>query len=130
MFGKKRGHRRTGSKTLGSAGETLFFAFLLAMGSVFLIVLLAKWVVPEWRANHEFIEAPALVLDKRIAKYRDSDDKQVFRPEAKIRYQVDDQTYEPWTYDIARAWLGSRDDAQAMLDRIETGANIFAGTIP
>src|SRR5437868_13174615 len=112
MFGKKRGHRRTGSKTLASAGEALFFTFLLAMGTVFLIVLLAKWVVPEWRANHEFIEQPAVVLDKRIAEDRDSDGKEVFRPEAKIRYELGNQTLEAWTYDIARAWLSSREDAQ------------------
>jgi hypothetical protein len=125
MFGKKRGHRRTGSKTLGSAGEALFFAFLLAMGTAFLVVLLTKWVVPEWRANHEFIEKPAVVLETRIAEDSDTDGKPVFRPEAKIRYQIDDRVYEPWTYDIARAWLSSRDDAQAMLDRIEVGREYF-----
>ncbi len=125
LFGKKRGHRRTGSKALATAGESLFFAFLLAIGSVFLVVLLAKWVVPEWRANHEFIEQAAIVLDKRIAEDRDSDGKLVFRPEARIEYEVNNRQLQTWTYDVARAWLSSREDAQRMLDRIDVGREYY-----
>ena len=31
-YGKKRGHRRTGSPALGSVGEAVFFAVLLLLG--------------------------------------------------------------------------------------------------
>jgi hypothetical protein len=61
MFGKKRGHRRTGSKVLASAGEALFFAVLLGTGAGFFVLMLAKMVVPEWRAEHDFIETTATV---------------------------------------------------------------------
>lgn len=59
MYGKKRGHRRTGSRTWGSAGEALFFGFFLLLGSVFLAGLFHMLVVPEWRVNHNFVETRA-----------------------------------------------------------------------
>jgi hypothetical protein len=125
MFGKKRGHRRTGSKTFGSAGEAVFFFFLVAMGTAFLATLLAKWVIPEWRANHEFIEQPARVLDKRVAEEFDSDGKPVYRPDVQVRFEADGAVRECWTYDIARAWQSNKDDAQALLDRVEVGREYF-----
>ena len=66
MFGKKRGHRRTGSNTWGSLGEAAVFAVFLALGTLFLILLLRMPVLPEWRANHDFLQTTATVLDKRV----------------------------------------------------------------
>ncbi len=62
MYGKKRGHRRTGSKIWASLGEALFFAFFLVAGSFFLVVLWATVVRPEWRVNHEFRETEGEVV--------------------------------------------------------------------
>ncbi len=121
IFGKKRGHRRTGSKTWGSAGEALFFTFLLAVGTAFLVLLLVKLVVPEWRANHEFLEQTALALEKRLAADEDDDGHPIYRPEVKIRYTLDGRDYERWTYDITRAYGSGRDEMQALVDRIEIG---------
>ena len=63
MYGKKRGHRRTGSSAWGSLGEAAVFAFFLALGTVFLVLLLKMPVLPEWRANHEFVETTGAVLE-------------------------------------------------------------------
>src|SRR5262249_22518213 len=118
MFGQKRGHRRTGSKLLGSAGEALFLAILLGMGTAFLLLLLVKMVVPEWRANHEFLETTATVLKTRLGERTDGDGRQEFRPEVLIQYQVGGETHEVWTYDIICAYSAGRDEKQAALDRI------------
>lgn len=122
MFGKKRGHRRSGSKALGSAGEALFFAFLLGMGTAFLILLLVRWIVPEWRANHDFVQHYATVLDKHISYEKDADGQALFRPEVKIRVELDGQEpLETWTYDVGRTSYHRAEDAQALLDKIKVG---------
>jgi hypothetical protein len=121
LFTKKRGHRRTGSKTLASAGEILFFGFVFVIGAVFLTLLLAKLVLPEWRANHEFVETTATVLDKRIEEQTNRGRNLTFRPEVQIRYQVNGENFEIWTYDITGAYSSGRDDKQTLLDRLQVG---------
>ena len=121
MFGKKRGHRHTGSKALGSAGEALFFALMLAAGTAFLVLLLAKKVVPEWRANHEFQQLTASALDKRVGETRDGDGNAVYRPEVKIRYELDGDPYEIWTYDVTGTWSNNFDDVESLVDQIQIG---------
>jgi hypothetical protein len=119
MFGKKRGHRHTGSKTLRSAGEALFFALLLILGAAFLFLLLSRTVIPEWRANHEFVETTAVVLDKRVEQRSDRDGNPVFAPKARIHYeQAPDDV---WTYDIAGTTFSNAADAQGRLDRLTIG---------
>ncbi len=50
-YGKKRGHRRTGSPKLGSVGEAAFFAALLLLGCGGLVWLCSAFVLPQWRVN-------------------------------------------------------------------------------
>ncbi len=47
-YGKKRGHRRTGSPALASLGEAAFFAVLLLLGG-WLMLRFVNLVVPDWR---------------------------------------------------------------------------------
>ncbi|HZZ27554.1 MAG TPA: DUF3592 domain-containing protein [Pirellulales bacterium] len=119
MFGKKRGHRRTGSKTLRNVGEVVFFALLLTMGTAFLVLLLARKVIPEWRANHEFLETTATILEKRIEHRHDPDGNLLYVPKAKIQY--DQSPDDIWTYDIASTSTSHEADAQSLLDRYEIG---------
>jgi hypothetical protein len=121
LFTKKRGHRRTGSKTLASAGEILFFGFVFVMGAVFLTLLLVKLVLPEWRANHEFVETTAKLLGKEVEPSADNNRAQTYRPRALISYQVEGKEYETWTYDITGSYNSGRDDAEAQLDRLQVG---------
>src|SRR5579872_3406139 len=99
MYGKKRGHRRTGSSALGSLGEAAVFAFFLVLGAVFLVLLLRMPVLPEWRANHEFVQTTCSVLDKRVGEKAGAGGSS-FRPELQIHYNVGNRAYEIWTYDI------------------------------
>ena len=87
MYGKKRGNRRTGSNTWGSLGEAAVFAFFLALGSVFLVLLLRMPVLPEWRANHDFVRTKGRVLDKRVAAKVDLDGAS-YRAEIKVGYDA------------------------------------------
>jgi hypothetical protein len=127
LYQKKRGHRRTGSRTLGSLGEALFFALFLAMGSVFLAVVLYKWVVPEWRVNHEFVPHTCKVLNKRIAE-KDSEDGPVYRAEVNIEYQIGGVVHDDiWTYSVENLsdiYSAGKDEKQAILDRFPIGAEV------
>ena len=126
IYEKKRGHRRTGSSKLGAAGEAAFFAVLLAAGAGVMAGLLYGMVLPEWRANHEFVEHTCVVLDKRIAERENQDDR-LYRPEIKVRYTVDGRPLTAWTYDIATAgnaansYFAERERAAAVLDRFTRG---------
>jgi hypothetical protein len=118
MYGKKRGHRRTGSSAWGSLGEAAVFAFFLALGTVFLVLLLKMPVLPEWRANHEFAETTGAVLQKRVMPNLEGTS---YRAEILVRYTVGDRQYEYWTYDITFnspwAYSSNYDLRQAEIDR-------------
>ena len=45
VWEKKRGHRHTGSRLVGSAGEALFFGLLFVLGSVCLASVITSQVV-------------------------------------------------------------------------------------
>jgi hypothetical protein len=120
-YGKKRGHRRTGSPVLGRAGEAIFWAVLLLLGTGGIVVLLMQFVVPEWRVNHEFVATTCKVLDKRIGE-RKSEDGPLFRPEIRIEYEAGGTTYRDWHYDIHQhkldgGYFSKRDSAQNILDQ-------------
>jgi hypothetical protein len=138
-YGKKRGHRRTGSPALGSMGEAAFSGVMLLLGCCGLIWMLAEYVVPEWRANHEFIETDCRVDATRVGEHDFGDGDVLFRPEIQIRYEVDGVEYRGWHYDIWHdncellkprllssresdlrdSYKYSREDAQAVLDGFE-----------
>jgi hypothetical protein len=124
LYQKKRGHRRTGSRTLGSIGEALFFSAFFVLGCAFLGLILYKLVIPEWRVNHEFLPHTCKVLDKRIAE-SNGDNGPTYRAEIKVEYQVGGERYESWAYSIENlsdVYSSGKDDKQAVLDRFTIDA--------
>ncbi|MEX0939011.1 MAG: DUF3592 domain-containing protein [Pirellulales bacterium] len=119
-YGKKRGERRTGSKRLGSYGEALFFLCVLAMGAAGLYVMLAEWILPEWRANQHFAEAECTVLGTRVGT-RQVDNGIQYYPEVWIRYRAQSQQREAWTYKLAPVYVGDRPAAEALIEGFEVG---------
>ncbi len=122
-YGKKRGHRRTGSSTLGSMGEAIFWAVLLLLGCGGSVLLVLNFVMPEWRVNHEFRETTCKVLAKRISE-KPGEDGPLYRPDIEIEYEADGATYSGWRYDIHRynldgGYSAGRENAQAALDRFD-----------
>jgi len=125
-YGKKRGDRRTGSHTLGSAADALFYAIFLLIGCGGLAALIVFLVVPEWRVNNEFVECTCTVTDRQIAE-KEGDDGKLYRAEIEIEYEVGGVTHVKRTYDSATAWdrpgsyAGDREAAQQILDQFVVG---------
>jgi hypothetical protein len=132
-YEKKRGHRRTGSRTLGSLGEAAFFAVLLVLGSAGILLGILWLVIPEWRVNHGFVQTTCVVEDAKLGQkpLQETDAltpaTTLFRPEVKIEYQVHGKTYRPITYDIhtaydqSNSYSSDRDEAEAALQAFVKG---------
>jgi Protein of unknown function (DUF3592) len=101
-------------------GEAAVFAFFLALGTVFLVLLLRMPVLPEWRANHDFVRTTGAVLKKRVMPNAEGTS---YRAEIFVRYTVGDRQYQRWTYDVTFdspwAYSSNRDLRQAEIDRFE-----------
>ncbi len=90
---------------------------------VAIVLGIAGLIVPEWRANHDFVANTCQIIERRIVP--EPSDKGLYRPEIKISYKVADKTYSLYTFDIhyfdARHLRVSRDEAQAAIDRFADG---------
>jgi hypothetical protein len=124
MYGKKRGNRRTGSKALASVGEAAAYLFFLVLGTGFMVLLVRMPVLPEWRANHDFIETTGTVKAVQISQPLDGSHTG-FRAAVLVQYNASGQTRQHWTYDISfdTAWAYSSDRhaQQALIDRFTPG---------
>jgi hypothetical protein len=124
MYGKKRGNRRTGSKALASVGEAAAFLFFLVLGTWFMVLLVRMPVLPEWRANHDFVETTGVVKSVKVGQPFDSS-QTGYRAEVQIEYVAGGQTRRNSTYDIGfdTPWAYSSDRAgqQALIGRFELG---------
>jgi hypothetical protein len=119
-YQKKRGNRRTGSRTLGSIGEALFFAFFLLIGGIVLTVMLSTLVIPEWQVNHEFVEHNCKVMGRRLDEKEDKGGM-LYRPEFQIEYTVNGVVYRPWTYTISNPYSSGKESQQAILTKFSVG---------
>ncbi|MEN6457768.1 MAG: hypothetical protein ABFC63_02460 [Thermoguttaceae bacterium] len=120
-YGKKRGHRRTGSPTLGGVGEAAFFAAFLLLGVGGFAWLFSTFVLPEWRVNHEFVPSTCKVLDKSIIEKPDKEGT-LYGPVLKIEYSVADAkgpVQAESHYDVHEAYSSSQDGAKAILDKFQ-----------
>jgi len=124
MYGKKRGHRRTGSQRLASLGEALVSGFFLALGLWLTIVLLRMPVLPEWRANHDFVQSTGVVTDKKVFSVEEGDHLR-YRAGVQVRYSVGSEAREQWTYDIkfgsSYSLANDRPSRLALLEPFEKG---------
>jgi hypothetical protein len=124
-YEKKRGNRRTGSPIWGRIGEAAGFAVLLVAGCVWTIYMLTDVVLPDWRANHEFVETTCKVLNKKIGEKDYREDGILYRPEFQIEYEADGGHYCDWRYNIdwhfneRKSYSSGRENAQAVLDCFE-----------
>lgn len=117
---KKRGNRSTGSKAWGKAMEAGLSAAFLAAGCIALVVVLVQVVVPEWRANHQFVERECVVLEARLGK-QDGGDGALYRPEIRIEYTVDGEKYVVWTYAVRGGYSADRAAVQEIVRSYQAG---------
>ncbi len=124
MYGKKRGNRRTGSKALASFGEAAVFAFFLALGTTFMVLLIRMPVLPEWRANHDFVETRGTVTGVQVSRSTE-EGQSGYRAAVQIKYMAEGHSRQHWTYDITfdTPWAYSSDlqSRQALIKRFEVG---------
>lgn len=123
LYEKKRGQRRTGSKTVGNFGEALFFGIFFAVGCAAFAYMLVALVWPEWRANRQFERTTCVVLGKRVGSKQATDvEPAMFRPEFRVRYAVDGQTYlADEVYDVTNLYSPDEDKVKAIIEQFETG---------
>lgn len=122
LYEKKRGNRRTGSKAVGDWGEALFFGVFFALGCAAFTYMLAAMAWPEWRANRQFIETTCTLLDKQVVQATTPAEHDRFRPEFRVRYKVDGETYvEDGVYDVTGHYSQNRAAVQGIVDEYEIG---------
>lgn len=121
LYGKKRGSRQVGGGPFGRLLLVLFFGFFVAAGLVFMALLVNQIVLPQWRANYQFLQTRGVVLKKRIGESQSSGSP-VYRAEILLEYETDGQTHESWAYlDASAAFSSGREAKQELLDGYEIG---------
>lgn len=126
IFGKKRGHRRTGSQAWAAVGDGVFHAALVLIGVVFGGLLISGVAVPEWRMNHDFVETGCRVvatgLVKRSVATGDDAAAVTYRPCVRLRYEAGGRTRDSWNSGELTAPAGDRQAALAALASWPLGA--------
>ena len=125
FFAKKRGHRRTGSQVWGSVGEALFHGALVLAGLAFGGLLVTGVAVPEWRINHDFVEARGRVVGKGIARRTiptAGSSGTSWQAALRLRYPAAQGVVESWAFDGPRS--PDRDGPRKRLDRVPLGAEV------
>jgi hypothetical protein len=114
---------RNGNDGFQPGGCIAFFGVFFLFGCLSLAGIIWGMVVPEWRANHEYLPIACVVLDTRIASRNFDEHGTLHRPEIQIRYEVDGRKYEVWTYDAVNAYFSGSARAKAIISRFHVGAN-------
>jgi hypothetical protein len=84
--------------------------------------LLSVTLLPEWRANHTYVEGRCVVLDKRVVEVPSRRAANcVYRAEFLIRYTVAGREHERWAYDAVRASTALRWPKERVLDDFIVG---------
>lgn len=123
LYEKKRGNRRTGSKTVGNVGEALFFGIFFAVGCAAFAYMLVALVWPEWRANRQFEPTTCVVIAKQVgSKPATEVEPAQFRPEFRLRYEADGRQYvAEEVYEVTNLYSPDEAKVKAILDRFKIG---------
>jgi hypothetical protein len=121
-YQKKRGNRRTGSQTLGSASEAAFFAFFLLIGGIGITFMILDWVIPEWQVNHEFVEHTCKIVGKKLNETQGKDGS-LYQVQFQIEYTLkgEPRPRTAWTYSLNNPFSSEREEKQAILTRFSVG---------
>jgi hypothetical protein len=128
FFGKKRGHRRTGSQAWASLGDGVFHAVLLLAGIVFGGLLVSGVAMPQWRINHDFTPTTCAVLGKGLLKRtstsRTGSVASTWQPCLRVRYLAAGRTVEAWSRPSRSTMTNDRDAAVARLSAWRLGDEV------
>ena len=128
IFGKKRGHRRTGSQAWGSFGDGIFHGLLVVAGLVFGGLLISGVAVPEWRINHDYVATRCRVLGVGLVKRTVEDPPGVrsttWRPSVRVGYEAGGRRREAWSRSRPATGTADRAAAVARLAAWEAGSEV------
>ena len=121
---KKRGRRRTGSRSLGRAGELLYQAMFVVMGLVGCWWLASDVLVPDWRLAREadrYIATTCTVVDTRVVS-RPGLAEAEFCPELLVEFEQSPQRpVRAWTRHGVGRDVPSESEARAELEKYNAG---------
>ncbi len=128
IFGKKRGHRRTGSQAWGSFGDGLFHAVLVMAGLVFGALLVTGVAMREWRVNRDYVPTVCRVIGQGLIRREVQDPpgsaSATWTPSFRVRYEALGGIRESWTRADAAATTADRPAAIAALAAWPLGAEV------
>ena len=128
IFGKKRGHRRTGSQAWGSFGDGLFHAALVTAGLVFATLLVTGVAVPEWRVNRDYVAATCRVVGqgllRRVVEDPPGSVSTTWTPCLKVRYVAFGEPRESWSRGGVAGAAADRAAAAAVLEAWPLGTEL------
>lgn len=106
---------------LGSFGSGCFCALSLIIGCAALGAIFVGLTVPELRANRDFVEHRARLIDKRLDEQPASDGP-VFAPRFRLQFTVQGRGYSPWaSYDVTDLHTRDRQRGESLLADFKTG---------
>ncbi len=123
LYEKKRGGRRTGSKTVGSFGEALFFGIFFVVGCGTMAYMLVALAWPEWRANRQFEETTCVLVGKRVGSKETAEGEPVqFRPEFALKYEAAGRAREAdGVYDVTNLYSSDEAGVKSVIEQFEVG---------
>jgi hypothetical protein len=128
FFGKKRGHRRTGSQAWASLGDATFHAALLAAGLAFGGLLVSGVAVPEWRINHDFVPTECAILGKGLMRRSvarpGASPSSTWQPCLRVRYDAGGTSVEAWSGAARSTITADRDEAVRRLAAWNIGSRV------
>jgi len=106
-------------------GEALFHAVLVVAGLAFGGLLVTGVAVPEWRMNHDFVEAEGTVIGKGLGRRvvpAGSRIDTTWQPGLLLRYETPTGEVESWAFRGPRD--SERDRARARLEQVALGGQV------
>ena len=105
-------------------------SLVVCAGGVILLVLVAFFLIPDWRVNNRYVEASCVVLDRRVEsrsmdvaapKGQEVKHQDVYRPEIQVRYEVKGRKFETWCYHGGVMFSPDRAAQQAIAESFQVG---------
>ena len=106
--------------------ETYLLVGICLVGLLILTIHLSTWGREARRDAKLLRPTMCWIVDRGVRSRVDEDGNVRFRPEVRIRYEVDEVTYEVWTYDRStqtkdRGFDYAREDAERLIEPFARG---------
>ena len=111
-----------GTRQRGPGCNFAILGTVVLVACISLVGIVSGMVLPEWRANNRYLPNTCVVLDKKVSRDDGGEEGPTYRPEIRIRYEVDGLPHEIWTYDALNTFSSGRAGKEAIIKRFQVGA--------